>query len=392
MKPSLSFSFLIPIVLVSCQLLDPPLSMGQPRQEHGSAQSGVQTPAEPDTSLIVTALCFPPSYDWRKDSLYGRVECTLKLFRNGEEVLALQAGPGTQVSTSLDGHHLIDGRLYTEFSGPGGTSVRRDGELLASWPGTERLCGLLERQGVLHTLGSGPGGLVYRRGGAEILRVADGVPFGGFRQDGYGQSGALYQQDSAVCFCFLSSRDGTPKVFVSRDGEPGAVLGTGQARVLDARLLDGTPAVFLCREADSYLVVGRQEWSMTYLGGMIWDSASLVMLDGQPAVLGRYRYAPGSEPVWCIGRPNMSMTVSGKPACFFIKDGSEVIAVSEGREIPDGCYFPGRDCACLSPDGALTVALSPKDMSARPYVLCRGEVREYPVHGFITSVSYHISY
>lgn len=392
MKPSPSFCFLILIPLCSCQLLDPPLSMGEPRQEHGSVPAETPVSAEPDTSLFVTAICFPLSYDWHKDSLYGRVGCTLKMFRNGEEVLALQAGPGTQVSTSLDGHHLIDGRLYTEFSGPGGTSVWRDGELIASWQGTERLCGLLEKQGVLHSLGAGPGGLVYRRAGAEILRVADGEPFGGFRQEGYGQTGALYQQDSTVCFCFLSSRDGTRKVFVSRNGEPSAVLGARDAKVLDARLIDGVPAVFFCRGSDSYLAVGSQEWSMTYLGGMIWDCASVIVLDGQPAVLGRYRYTSGSAPVWCIGRPNMSMTISGKPSYFYIKDGSEVLSVSEGGEIPDGCYFPSRDCACLSPDGSLTMALTPKDISARPYVLCGGEAREYPVHGFLTSVSYHITY
>ena len=154
MKPSSFLSSILFILLAACQLLDPPLSLGEPREQHGTVVPSDPVPAEPDTSLFVTALCFPPSYDWRKDSLYGRVECTIKLFRNGEEVLSVPAGQGTQVGASQDAHHVVEGHLYTEFQGAGVTVLCLDGEQVASWEGAERLCGLLEKDGVLHTVGS----------------------------------------------------------------------------------------------------------------------------------------------------------------------------------------------------------------------------------------------
>lgn len=391
MKPSLSFLFILFLLLSSCQLLDPPLSMGQPREEHGGMVPS-DVPAEPDTSLFVTALCFPASYDWRKDSLYGRVECVLKLFRNGEEVLALAAGPGTKVSSSQDAHHVIDGHLYTEFQGSGGTTLSRDGEEIASWYGAERLCGLLVKDDVLHTLSYGAKGLVYRRKGAEVLRVADGEPIGGFRQDTWEPTGALYEQDGRICFAFQAPREGRTTVFIVRDGEPEAVLSAVGAQALDARLLVGSPSVIYNRNGVTRMTHKGESWNLSYTSEMLWEDAGAVLMNGKPVALGRYRCRGDRKSVCCIGRQNQSATISGDPASVFVLRDSSIVAVKRDGDIPPDCYYLSRDCACLSPNGELTMALTPRDISARPYVLCGGEKQEYPVYGFITSVSYHITH
>ena len=51
-----------------------------------------------DTSIYITALEFPITYDWRKDTLRGNVDCNLILMRNGKRKLALPVRYGMQIS------------------------------------------------------------------------------------------------------------------------------------------------------------------------------------------------------------------------------------------------------------------------------------------------------
>ncbi|MBQ4201717.1 MAG: hypothetical protein II648_05420, partial [Bacteroidales bacterium] len=94
--------------------------MGYPRAwEHsrsrGLSQDDVSAEQRPDTAFYVSAISFPPSYDWQKDTAFGATACTLKFFRGTEQLLSVCAGPSKRISAHPDRHHIIDGKLYSEY-------------------------------------------------------------------------------------------------------------------------------------------------------------------------------------------------------------------------------------------------------------------------------------
>ncbi len=393
MKTSAILPLLLAAVVLSCQLLDPPLSMNRPRGSDSTFTYVTDTQAvpKPDTSVFVTALCFPSGYDWRRDTLFGNVACSLKLYRNGVRTLALATPPGSGPYSMQDAHHVVDGSLFTVSSGEDGTQVCRDGEPLASWTGSERLCGLLMHGGVLHTLGQGSGGLVYRRGGIEVLRIADGTPFGSFRQDTWGSTGALYVCRDSVCFAFSAVREGENAAYLVCGGEPRQVFSAPDAQILDVKLLGGLPAVLSTRGGVTRVSYAGSEWSVSYAGPMVWIDGGLVLHSGQPAVVGRYNFGEGTQASYSIGFRNASTTFLYKPLYVYYGGGA-FVPVSTERDIPAGTRIMNRDCACIAPDGSLTLALTTEDGSVPPYVLEGGRRTEFPVHGFLTSVSYQIGF
>ena len=66
-----------------------------------------------DTSVYVVAVVVPESYDWRKDPSFGAVGCTVQLWKDNELQFSSEAGPGADIGTSPDSHHLAGGHLYT---------------------------------------------------------------------------------------------------------------------------------------------------------------------------------------------------------------------------------------------------------------------------------------
>lgn len=386
-------SFILPaafiLFLAACQILEPPLHMGSPRKDEG-LHTVIEDPREPDTVLLVSALCYPPSYDWRKDSLFGRVQCTVKLFRDGEEAVAISAGPGTQVSSSHDAHHIIGGSLYSEYSDSRQTVICCDGVKTASWSGRERLVGLMLRDGVLYTLGCTASDLVYRKNGVELLRICDAVPFGGFRFNTYGPTGALYEYEGAVCFMFLTHQDGNAKVFAALDGELREVFSSPGAEVLDARMTGDGPIVLYNADGVTCLRDGTGSTErLPNSDHIIWEEAEIAMIGGKPAAVGYCRHEGESEGTFWIRRQNYSNRFVINPLAVYFRDG-EPVPVYAGKEVPEDSYFLSRDCACLSPCGGLTIAVSPKDKSVKPYVISDSGRQEYDVDGLLTGVSYQI--
>ena len=320
------------------------------------------------------------------------IEFPLRLYKDGEEVLSLPAGLGTLVSAAHDAHHIIDGSLFTVFSDSRRTVVCMDGKEAASWTGQERIAGILLKDGVLHTLGCAGNGLIYRRNGEETLQVDDGVPYGGFGFNTYGPGGALYEHDGKVCFTYQVVSNGIPAVYVCLDGEVTKVFSSARySELIDAKMLDSGPAVLYNEGLVTRLWNGTGDGIMLpYSRYVQWPAAEIGMLDGELAAIGYCLYT--GEPSLCFAVGTGEYVHKIKPAPFAVYfKGDEIVPVRPGVDVPSECYFFSRDCACLSPDGVLTLALTPRDPAQSPYVLRGGERTEYPLHGFITGVSYQIS-
>ena len=376
--------FLFISLLWSCSLLDPPLSFGNPRaedQHRSRPPHGEITEDLRDTLFIVSAVCFPESYDWQRDSAYGNVSCTLRLFCGEREMLSIPAGPGTTVSASPDGHHIIDGELYTVYADPGGTYIGRGGTPLAHWVEKEYIVGLLPSGNDVFTLGlCQDGGLAFRCNGREHFRDAGGVPFGGFGSDTYGPGGALYMDGGSVCFAYC--RDGSEAVFV-RDGEKdGPPFSPSESTVLDARYINGAKCVLYNQAGTSRIF---QNGTYITLNRIRFIDAGLVELGGTLFCAG-----------WCMNSYTESecRILCDGSIFYFLHGSPERLYFCGAQYVPlyldqyPGCRFFGRNCA-RALNGNLAVALTPRDGSA-PFVSYKGTRTEYPVHGFLSGIDFHL--
>lgn len=364
-------------------LLDPPLGHGTYRFEDRLSRPDADTLEKklPDTLLLTSAVCFPVSYDWRRDSACGKVSCELKLYRNGEEALSVPAGPGTRVSASADGHQLIDGAIFTFYADDEGTFVGRNGVPLAEWPDRETLVGLVYRESKLYTLSSGmSGGFVFRCDGAPVLESLQGTVLGGFGKDTYGPTGALYEDCGRICFAYHAKAKRSGITYLVADGVPcDSLIYSFRMRALDAKLLGGRSA-FLVAGADVSWLSYDGESQRIDVG---WTEAGLMELDGGIAAVGRNSL--GECSVFAGGELRR---LDGLPD-YIYNDGASLLPLDLDASGFSSCFFMKRDCATVF-DGSLALALTPRDDGFNPFVLYHGVRTEFPIFGFLTGVSFQI--
>ena len=385
---------LLSLFCTACTLLDPPLSFGPRRDPYSGsgASAGSEadsTVAGKDTVFLVSAVSFPESYDWQRDTLFGSVSCTVHLFKGGTELLSFPGGPGTHIGASPDSHHIIGGSLFSVYSDGTGTYVSRDGELISSWPEKEYLLGLLYRDGVLHTLGRAPA-LTYRIDGEEMLRIESGEPFGSFGLDTYGPGGALYEDDGAVCFAYhLSPGVGNRQAYIVRDGISALVLNSPMVEFVDVKQIEGEPALLYQERGNSSMGWGGRIADISRKGTLRWDSAGIVLLDGEARVVGHYRtLGESGSGSWGVGGGDSCCEIDSEPLFIYCNESHFSALPAASPEIASS-YFFTRDCGCL-PGASLALALTPRDTLLAPYVSYRGSVTEYPLHGFLSGISYTV--
>ena len=385
MKASVSFAGLLPLFLSACLPLMP---------ESGSREA---PPPVADTSIYLSAVCYPDSVDWRNDSLMtsGSV-ATLVLFRNFEPVLVLETGPRTAVSPEYDLHHLVGGALYTEYSDNAHTVIGRNGKELFRYQGREVLVGIVPDTSGVYTLGRSRSGEGFslRRDGRCLYRSADGEPVG-----------PLQLEDGLPTFGFRRFVGGEAVEFFF-DGHECAQLPRADGEfLLDIRLKDGV-LYRLNQDSDGNLwfcssgVSTRVE---TDPACRVLRSSELCEYAGRPAVT-----LNGNDPG---GRPHIWVWQDGKTVLesyaaegYYYSDGSSWGIVDEGScyvsatgssteplDSFEDSYFFRKDCAFFK-DGRFLLALTPK-MPPEPAMVMRSgkdEVR-VEINGALTAVELVVS-
>lgn len=372
---------------VSCNLLEPGLSLGEPRLNgHGRAADArpqdVKVKAAGDTVFLVSAVSFPKSYDWQRDSAFGSVACTLKLFRNGKCILDLPAGSKTSIGVAPDMHHFIGSALFTEYSDYSGTVVTKDGELLARWPEPEKLLGLLYKDGTLYSLGLSRSGesITYRQNGQIVLMASDAVAIGGFGADTYGRQGALYEDEGHVCFAYKTLWDKQQQVFFVRDGEIYKRSSLQEADILDARLMHGRPLVLYNLFERSFLHDGERPRPLSSTLNRVWVEGGLLEYLGGIAVAGFFR-----------DRQNNLRAGLCQDECFAVleDDTSHIYCDGEyvlGMSAPPDYYFFHRNCAFQLGD-KLARIMTPKDSGGAAYFEYGSNKTEFNLHGYLSGVT-----
>ncbi|MBR6211713.1 MAG: hypothetical protein IKQ64_01565 [Bacteroidales bacterium] len=312
----------------------------------GSHRDGyVKPPAlsSSDTSVFITAVEFPPGYDWRRDSSFGEVSGRIVLYRDSVRILEVPAGPGCLACMDADLHHLIGGHLYTESCTSAETVIARDGERLFSYPGRELLCGMLVEGRDVYTLGrsrSGEGFSLRRNGEELFSRPSGGIAVLFSARPDY-PTGALYREGGHMYFSFWEPAEGIEgkEWYVVEDGVPSRVE-VPDGRMYDIRIRDGGPDISPVKSTP----LGVYTYAEDY-----WKTVVVVSKVGRVTVL-----TPRS-PAWEV-YPQLVLFLSFRNACVIGK--------------------------------RLYVAMNPKEGDGRPYLNRDGKALfKLDLNGFITEVS-----
>ena len=360
----------------------------------------------PDTALYVSAVKVPPDYDWRRDSAAGGAGCELILYRNMKPVAVYPTGADACISTDPDTHHIIDGRLYTEFATDSQTIIKRDGEEVLRYPGREFLVGLLPSGNSIYTLGrlrSG-GGYKLRKNRTLILEMEDCCVFGSFNASSYGTTGALYIDGGHSYFCY---REPDGRCFKVRDGVPYPVkVPSSASEVYDVKVHDGKEYLFYgsglgtshVKTPSKTIGLGNYSW---VAAGMCFDQGDIcimgfriphkilnVVFGGEPEsvcqILGGEvkKFSSGADFIYC--REKEIYAVCSRAGGLIVDDGDGPLL-----DIPLAYCF-SRDCAVIT-DAGLCVGVTPRG-GGRPYVILEGEDYPLDINGFISSLGFCIKH
>ena len=355
----------------------------------------------PDTDVFVSAVSVPRDYNWRRDTSYGAVACELMLFKNGVLLYSFNTSDSGNINVSAETHHLIGGHIYTEYSSRDETVICRDGERILCYAGREILRGLLVKDDQIYTLGISreDGGFTYRKNGEIVLKQTGTTVFGDFNNSAYGRTGALYESEGKICFCFKTAS----ACFYVRNGSmTQARVSVGVSRIVDMRIFG--PELYYVADYLSSKIIYTPGRNYTLPAMFQWTGAGLFKRDGEVWFIGE---ASGSGGTMC--RPVSALASSVSGALFSGNDnfvypfGDSIYAVgcgggnlrvqdSEGQilYLRDSTYFFGNGCAAGIGD-SFYVLVTPREEGAPPFVWHDGDQRIYDINGYLTGIEVLLS-
>ena len=357
-------------------------------------------PNVPDPSNVcyLTAVDYPPGYDWRSDPGDGSVKSNLMLFADGIPVLKIPVGKEYMVSSDQQRHRVLDGHLYTDYTDSVHTVVKKDGRLLYSYDCAETVDLMLVRKGKAHTLCTplAGGGFRYRVDGQLMLERSTGQYYSQFTILG-----------DTVCFFFsqkIMTEGGLKEnTYCVKDGKVSKMdFGSDVSKVWDVTLRngkvyavvsyeDGTGPVLLngdkkeivnyflsqnmmyCRFMDSERVCVNARCiyaTSNYMSDFLWFEDAFWHL---------YRTA---QPLSCIYVDDDSFNATINP------EGSWLGLIFKGtrvHDMPEGYFVRGRN-PMVKKDSLLMVGLTSKT-GGPPLVWIDESLDTLDVNGYITGMA-----
>lgn len=394
---SFKFSIVTVLLSVSCERLGSDTYICRPRYDTDyngpSLLSTASQEEEGDEStLYVAGVEFPESYDWLRDSAAGASQSKLVLYRDSSRILEIPTGEDQLISTDPDTHHLIGGKIYTEYTTATHTVIKCNGEELFRYKGLEFLKGILVSSTDVWTLGqnkSGEGFSLRRSGEAVLLREKGSV----IGDERYNPLGALYRDGESICFAYKVDE----VAYIVEDGNP-TKLEPDMSLICDIHRSDGVIYVLGTDKQSGLPVIRSSKGTVNINGiasiqeGVFVDCGTYLPVSG----LGVSRasgnqcnftkmgdkvstYDP-SDIFYAFLTPfGLSMvTVNGINVDIIMHD-----AQSYGRG--QNCLF--NTCHCILYKGRdFIVALSPRSMDLYPFVETSEGESEYRFHGYISGI------
>ncbi len=414
-------TILILLSLRSCAWLDDGGILSRPRLETdppaGEGKGTVQ-PSPKDSSLMVTVVEFPEGYCWQRDSSGEAGGCLISLYCNGARIVSVPSGAGYPACQAADMHRCIGGKLYTDYSSAYETSVYENGNLLFSYEGREMICGFLIKDGSIYTLGQNRSGngLSFRKNGMLLYSSASGQVIGSADSPS-GRTGALYEDNGSIIFCFRSTSvtQGTAvtSCYIVRDGVPEKLSFPDNVKsVYDIRQINGKIAAAVenvtASKSPALIVDGSLKAlplsiSNIKIGScrLCWYGDENIFLnvtftqDGWKSLRSALVRRDGFKVLFKSGESVSDFWIHGKDyACPVVtEDRISLIYSIEGerREVAleDGNY------SLLSPSSmkfngkSITAGLSPRDSAGFPIIVRGSRAEVLKVNGYVTSVGYY---
>ena len=360
----------------------------------GDSQSGIEVL---ESVCYVTTVDYAKGYDWRSDPAPDGVRCSLAVYLNSSPIMKVPVGSSYYISAESDMHRITGGCLYTDYCTENETFVRRNAKLLFSYPGSERICGLVEHNGDVYTLGENRKGegFSYRRNGETVISRANAFVATPLRADG-----------DSLCFGFseqIRSVEGAVDMYYSVYGSKITNLSARfDIKMLwDAFTVNGQVECLVSLRAFPYpvLIKGEDVRALNVPKGMTLLSGSMFKVGELTGVEGLCKTSGGSfvSVIWVDTNPLISF--DGMTIASVWVDGAGISCVlnpknsnssgiiyrcGEKMEMPKGYTCIGSHNIAMV-NGILHVGLSSLN-GERPLLWRDGILDTLSVNGYISGL------
>jgi len=390
------------LLCASCDILGFGFTNGPSRSDTESSYDGYNDSGPSGQGdLYYVAVSVPQGYDWQRDSAAGTIDAKLILYKNQKPLLSLDCSPSRHISTDPDSHHLIGGKLYTEYSDADSTYIKCNGSNFLQFAGREYLKALLEKDGEVWTLGQNRGaeGFCVRCNGRVVMKRSTGTLFGDMSSSPHQ---AMYEQDGKLCYVYLVREESGSTVCYNIDYEDFRES-FGTRGVLDACIIEGKRCVAYNENKDSYILEGESKRRVDVFPSglyllreaclfgsgdgfcLLGDMASSEV--NEPLAMlykgGKFEFFPADDPLYVY--PCASGTV------FLLRrlegGGHWLYMPEKSVYLESGYRFFTRNA--LWTDGELYyMALNPEEQGEKPSVVWPEGEQELDIYGYLSCVEF----
>ena len=351
--------------------------------------------------LYSCAVEFPQGYNWRRDSLGGRVRTDLVYFREGIEQFRITAGEGNEVSAYPDMHRIISGHLYTDYSSSLETVLKRDGVEMFRYQGRESIVDIAVSDTTIYTLGRGRSGdgWSFRKNGTIIAGMDTGRLLSGFFRDS-DSLGFAYAQP-------LKSSDGPTfwRYYTFRGTRPSQLLHAADVTaILAVRVFNGvTHSLEKSSDIRNLLWEAGGKTTVLNIEADKCRDCNFVVASGE--ILAHVQYTGTTSNYWndYFWRPSSlaSSTLSDEQICAFCDNspklcfasspmgGTGNVSVTYGHNT----FIMGKNLALISPYALccnandFCIGLNDTNNDYRPFILRGLDTLKFDFNGYFTHLS-----
>jgi hypothetical protein len=337
--------------------------------------------------------------DWRADDGKGSVRCSLVVYADGIPLIKVPVGDEYEIGADPDMHRIIGGSLYTDYSTPDETVIKKNGETLFRYSGREMIIGMAVLDGDVYTLGQSRQGkgFAFRRDGdilfesssghlfPHLQRCEDGFSFAFYEPgESEGTTVQRYYHYSGGEVCEIVVQQGVDKVWdvmfngqeicclASMTGVSVPVLVRGD--LVSPMEVKGRAEVVSCRfisSGDGLSIEGVMSQAGKKLYSSIWNGPQLSETFHQgctaAAVCAR------DEHTACVLNGNTNFS------------GGTIYFDGKSYDMPEGYMSMGGNSMVIM-EGSLYVGLTSKN-GGYPVVWSEEKIKPLKINGFISHMS-----
>ena len=343
-----------------------------------------------------TAVSFPQGYDWRRDSSYGAVAASVRLYRNG--VCTLEVPVGELCCADADMHHFISGHLYTQSRTAGRTVLARDGIEVLRIAGEEILEGLIPGGDKDYTLWQNKNGqgVVLRLGADTLLFRSRGTIVGSLREHSYLGTGALFDLYGQPAFCFRQDND----YYLARESSQNR-FSLPDGVILDIRFVNGESCVFYQDDYGQSAKLNFEGYTrdFTRSGYRYARNGTIYPMGNKAVCLGAVKASSGGQEITCAnfspsewemipGPGAMPLSLSNPRQYMGYSPDGRIYLYSKqsGMQYIQGKYYSFALSDGIICGGSTIVVLNPMENGDSPALWIDGETKEVEINGFISGV------